>query len=74
MSTQISRNSLNNTTSPVYFRNIHMDNQYLKKSYQITGDKFTQVHSTSIVFRGKFVVNIDLIDTVSKLFMNWQDR
>ena len=73
MSTQISRNSLNNTVSLVYFRNIHMDNQNFKKLSQITGDKFTQVHSTSITFQSKFVANVDWTDTVSKLFMNWQN-
>ena len=47
-----------------------MDNQNFKKLSQITGDKFTQAHSTSITFQSKFVANVDWTDTASKLFMN----
>ena len=68
LSTQISRNSLKNTISPVYFRNIHMDNQNLKEYYKSLGTNLSKfILRPSYLEANSLPVSTGLILSVTSL-------
>ena len=75
MSTQISRNSLNNTISLVYFRNIYMDNQHLKSHNKLLGTNLPKlILRPSYFVATSLPISTRLILSVSSLWIDKIDR